>query len=193
MQNIKLVVVGDSTVGKTCLLIAYEIGTYPGEYIPSQLDNETVNIMVDGKPISLALWDTPGEEYGCDRLRPLSYPQTDVLLVCFSITDKSSLNRAKSNWIPEIQHYVPEVPFILVGNKSDLRNDQNMIDELAEKGLNFVTEEEAQTIAKEVGAVKYCECSALTQEGLKYIFDEAVRAVIWANEKSKKRSITNFF
>ena len=61
------------------------------------------------------------------RLPTLSYPQTDVFLVCFSIISPSSFDNVKSKWFPEVQHHAPNVPIILVGTKSDLRNDHEMV------------------------------------------------------------------
>jgi len=140
--------------------------------------------MVDGKPVNLGLWDTAGQE-DYDRLRPLSYPQTDVFIIAFSIISPQSFDNVKSKWFPEIQHHAPEVPIILVGTKSDLRNDQAMIQTLASKGYHMVTAEEAQQRHKEISAVAYLECSALTQEGLKTVFDEAIRAAL--NKQNKRK------
>jgi len=186
MQNIKCVVVGDGAVGKTCLLISYTTNAFPGEYIPTVFDNYSANVMVDGKPVNLGLWDTAGQE-DYDRLRPLSYPQTDVFLICFSIISPHSFENVKSKWYPEIQHHAPGVPILLVGTKSDMRNDSNIHQQLAAKGLRIVSVEEAQQKAREIGAVAYLECSALTQEGLKTVFDEAIRASLNKKQTKKKK------
>eukprot|EP01102_Stenamoeba_stenopodia_P001388 TRINITY_DN11195_c0_g1_i1.p1 TRINITY_DN11195_c0_g1~~TRINITY_DN11195_c0_g1_i1.p1 ORF type:complete len:204 (+),score=37.94 TRINITY_DN11195_c0_g1_i1:351-962(+) len=177
-QSIKLVVVGDGAVGKTCLLISYTSNSFPQEYVPTVFDNYTCNIMVEGKTISLGLWDTAGQE-DYDRLRPLSYPQTDVFLVCFSIINPTSFANIKTKWVPEVRHHCPNTKMILVGTKLDLRDSKEAIDKIREQGFaGAITPQEGQNLAKEIGAVQYMECSALTQKGLKQVFDQAIKSVI---------------
>lgn len=103
------------------------------------------------------------EDY--DRLRPLSYPQTDVFLVCFSVTSPASFENVKEKWFPEVHHHCPGVPCLIVGTQVDLRDDPNMLQKLARQKQRPIAYEAGERLARELGAVKYAECSALTQKG----------------------------
>ena len=132
-------------------------------------------VEVDGKLINFALWDTAGqEEYS--RLRALSYPETDVFLLCFSVVSPASFDNIKTKWFPEISHHCPGAKCILVGTKIDLREDKATMESL--KGEKLPNAENGQKLGEEINAECYLECSALTQEGLKKVFEEAIRAVI---------------
>lgn len=193
MQAIKCVVVGDSTVGKTCLLISYTTNAFPGLYVPTVFDNYSANVMVDGSAINLGLWDTAGqEEY--DRLRPLSYPETDIFLICFSIAQPVTFESVREKWYHEIRHHCPHSPLILVGTKMDLRDNQDTIEKLLSNNQRPVPYSQGLAMANDINAVRYYECSALTQIGLKNVFDGAIKAVLCPQKKASiKKSRCQLF
>lgn len=189
LKHVKCVVVGDGAVGKTCLLISYSTNTFPSEYTPTVFDNYEVTVMVDNTPISLQLWDTAGQE-DYSKLRPLSYPGTDVFLVCFSLVSKVSLENVKNVWIPEISEACPDVPFVLVGLKSDLRDgySKEKEGEYKSNGWQPIPSELGEQMKKEIGAKCYIECSALKQYNLKEVFDTAVKIVIRPQNKKTENA-----
>jgi len=186
-QDIKLMVVGDGSVGKTCLLISYTTNSFPGEYVPTVFDNYNANAIVEGNPVNLGLWDTAGsEEY--DTLRPLSYPGTDVFLICFSIFSPESFESVTKKWYPEISEHAPDTPIILVGTKLDLRGKPEAIQSLKENSQEPISTKKGEELAKKVGAKRYLECSALTQEGLAKVFEEAVKVILFPNKDTTEEA-----
>ncbi|TPX36760.1 hypothetical protein SeMB42_g04981 [Synchytrium endobioticum] len=185
MQTIKCVVVGDGAVGKTCLLISYTTNKFPSEYVPTVFDNYAVTVMIGSEPYTLGLFDTAGQE-DYDRLRPLSYPQTDVFLVCFSVVSPASFENVREKWFPEVRHHCPGVPCLLVGTQMDLRDNEITLDKLAKNRQRPISPDMGERLAKELIAVKYLECSALTQKGLKNVFDEAIIAALEPPAPKKK-------
>lgn len=186
MEQIKCVIVGDGAVGKTSVLISYTTKGFPEDYVPTVFDNYSASVMVDGHPVMLSLWDTAGQD-DYDRLRPLSYPNTDVYLVCYSVISRTSFENVKLKWLPEIRHYSPGAPIILVGTKLDLRGDAHIAKQLEHHGQSVVSAEEGAALAKQCGAHMHLECSALTQKGLKNVFDEAIRTVLAPPPPKKKK------
>ena len=177
MQAIKCVVVGDAVAGKTEFIIAYTTKKSVGEYVPTVFDNYSVNLMVGGKPINLGLWDISGQE-DYVRLRPLSYPQTDVFVLCFSIASPASFDNIRELWAPELKNHSPNTPIILVGTKLELRNDDDTKERLSKARQKPVKYSEGLQMQREIGAVKYLECSVKRMEGLNEVFHEAILAAL---------------
>ncbi|KAI1914547.1 RHO4 protein [Ophidiomyces ophidiicola] len=174
----KFVVVGDGGCGKTCLLISYSQGYFPEKYVPTVFENYITQTTHNpsGKTVELALWDTAGqEEY--DRLRPLSYPETDLLFVCFAIDCPVSLENVMDKWYPEVLHFCPTTPLILVGLKSDLRSKRTCIELLKSQGLTPVTPEQGRAVAQRMGA-QYVECSSKEMRGVDEVFELAVNTAV---------------
>lgn len=189
MEGVKLVTTGDGAVGKTCLLIKYTTDDFPQEYVPTVFDNYQANMMIGGRPISLGLWDTGGRE-DYDRLRPLSYPNTDVFLICFSVASRSSLDNVKDKWLPEIRAHCPNAPLVLVGTKSDMRDPppgSKDAEWKKKRNLVCVTQADALAMAQSIGAVGYCECSAKAGTNVSDVFDTATRVALACRQKPKKR------
>ncbi|KAJ6583021.1 small GTPase-binding protein [Mycena vulgaris] len=171
----KLVIVGDGASGKTSLLIVFSKGEFPEVYVPTVFENYVADIEVDGKKVELALWDTAGQE-DYDRLRPLSYPDAHVILICFAIDSPDSLDNVQEKWISEVMHFCGNLPIFLVGCKKDLRRNPRV-------GQRLVTVEDGIAVAQKIAARSYLECSAKSGEGVKDVFQYATRAALLATKE----------
>lgn len=174
----KLVIIGDGACGKTSLLYVFTLGKFPEEYHPTVFENYVTDCRVDGIKVSLTLWDTAGqEEY--ERLRPFSYSKADIILIGFAVNDSESLINARTKWAEEALRYCPDAPILLVGLKKDLRNSHGG----SAQGEKFVNTADAQQVAKQIGAKKYLECSALSGEGVDDVFELATRTSLLVNKE----------
>ncbi|EDQ98321.1 uncharacterized protein LACBIDRAFT_336069 [Laccaria bicolor S238N-H82] len=173
----KLVIVGDGCAGKTALLVTFSTGTFPEISIPNPFEDYVADVEVDGKHVELALWCPAGQE-DYDRLRPLAYPDSHVILICFDIATPDSLDNVVEKWIIEINHFCRGLPIILVGAQKDRRRDPRIIEELRKTNQRLVTVEEGQAVAKKIGARHYVECSSYTGEGVREVFQIATREAL---------------
>lgn len=179
-ERLKLVIVGDGAVGKTCLIMAYAENSFPEGYIPTVFD--TYSMSVDLKPTVkkiIEIFDTAGqEEY--DRLRPLAYPGAGMFLVVFSVTQETSFENVRQKWVPEVRHHINGARLILVGTKVDLRDSDE----------NAITRRRGERLNEEVGGEIYMECSAKTREGLNNVFAECFHRYFYPDSlpKIKKRT-----
>ena len=185
-EEIKCVLVGDGAVGKTSFAIVLTENYFPQlGYVPTVFDIFTTETVANGIHYQIDLYDTGGQE-DYDRLRPLSYPQTDVFLVCLSTISPASFENVRCKWHPEVQHYGPQTPILLIGLQNDLKEDDHVRYKLGRCGLKPITVAEGDKLAKEIGAERYIECSALTQIGLKEVFDEIIK--IYRENKDKPKT-----
>ncbi|KAJ5715790.1 GTP-binding protein RHO3 [Penicillium malachiteum] len=196
----KMVLLGDGACGKTSALNVFTRGcAIPPQpsnpslkslpAIPNQLANFGLydhlgtdssqlsknyvhDIFVDNVHMELSLWDTAGQEE-FDRLRALSYEDTHVLMLCFSVDSSDSFENVGSKWIAEISENCPNVRVVLTALKCDLRKDDEMND-----NPNAITFDQGLAKAKEIGAVKYLECSAVQNRGIRESFYEAAKVAL---------------
>ncbi|KAJ5069578.1 rho-related gtp-binding protein rhog [Anaeramoeba ignava] len=183
-ETIKCVVIGDEKVGKTSLIIKSSRKQFQPEYIPKKADNYSLLTKFNSKTIQIGFWDTISNDES-NRLRPLSYAKTDIFLVCFSLSSRSSFENVESKWIPEIKLYSPNVPFILVGTKKDLRANHNFIQNLKNKN-QLISSKQARKLAKKLDAFQYIEVSVLSHQNISKVVDETIRSVLYPESKKKK-------
>ncbi|CAK60696.1 unnamed protein product (macronuclear) [Paramecium tetraurelia] len=166
--SIKLLVVGDGSVGKTCILLSYTTDKFPTEYVPTVFENYQTKVRVDEREVDLSLWDTAGQE-GYNNVRQLSYDNTDVFLIVYSVVESNSFSNALHKWHPELnKDKFEQIPKIFVGNKIDMRNEGNS---------NHVKKTAAEQLIKNLKCNLF-EVSALTQEGLRPLFDTAIQIAL---------------
>uniref|UniRef100_A0A6N2KSK3 Uncharacterized protein n=1 Tax=Salix viminalis TaxID=40686 RepID=A0A6N2KSK3_SALVM len=149
------------------------------DYIPTVFDNFSANVVVEGTTVNLGLWDTAGQE-DYNRLRPLSYRGADVFVLAFSLVSRASYENVLKKWVPELQHYAPGIPIVLVGAKLDLREDKHYLAD--HPGLVPVTTAQGEDLQKQIGAAYYVECSSKTQQNVKAVFDAAIKKCLLREE-----------
>ncbi|KAF9665492.1 hypothetical protein SADUNF_Sadunf16G0128300 [Salix dunnii] len=168
---IKLLLIGDSGVGKSCLLLRFSDGSFTTSFITTiGIDFKIRTIELDGKRIKLQIWDTAGQE-------PYYRGAMGILLV-YDVTDESSfnsnvlINQALSpfsdirNWIRNIeQHASDNVNKILVGNKADM-----------DESKRAVPTSKGQALADEYG-IKFFETSAKTNLNVEQVFFSIARDI----------------
>jgi len=103
-----------------------------------------------------------------------------------------SFENIDAKWLKEVKHHIPEASLMLVGTKSDLREDVGELEKLRKNNRSPVGASTAQKYAKENGFAKYMECSAKNQKGLKDVFDEAIKVVLNKDKTQDKKNPAEF-
>jgi len=185
----KLVIVGDGACGKTSLLSVFTLGYFPKDYQPTVFDNYVSVCRVDGREVQLTIWDTAGQE-DYERLRPLSYNKAHVILIAFAVNAPDSLENVPTKWFDEVNRLCPGTPIVLVGLKSDLRDDPEAIEDMRRKSLRFVESQTGERVARTIGAKRYIECSALTGSNVDRVFEVATRAALLVRDGNQSEDVS---
>ncbi|CAJ1394935.1 unnamed protein product [Effrenium voratum] len=144
---IRMLLIGDSGVGKSCLMLRFADDTYNDDYMCTiGVDFRIRTMLIDGKTVKAQIWDTAGQE----RFRTIAasyYRNAHGIIVAFDLTDRESFRNVRQ-WLQEIEKYAPAgVNKMLVGTKKDLVSKR------------VVCEEEARELAEEL-QLRYLETSA---------------------------------
>ncbi|XP_066465696.1 rho-related GTP-binding protein RhoF [Tiliqua scincoides] len=185
-EELKAVVVGDGGCGKTSLLLVYAKGAFPEQYAPSVFEKYTTSVTVGKKEVTLHLYDTAGQE-DYDRLRPLSYQNTNVVLICFDVMNPISFDNVLIKWCHEVNHFCRGVPIVLVGCKTDLRMDKEQLRKLRSAQQEPVTYSQGEDARRQINADIYLECSAKFRENIEQVFRETAIITLNAMKKSRRQ------
>ena len=172
--KIKILTIGESTVGKTCLLHQYTNKTFSTKTIlTSGIDVKNINIKVDDKYIKMQCWDTSGQE----RFRSITasyYRNSQGIILVYDITNKQSF-QAIDTWVKDVDQYAGGlIDIILVGNKSDLPNRK-------------VSREEGEDLARRY-QIPFFETSAKLRTNVDEVFQAIAKDVkdrLMENDKDK--------
>ncbi|XP_070530237.1 rho-related BTB domain-containing protein 2 isoform X4 [Cardiocondyla obscurior] len=207
-ELVKCVVVGDTAVGKTRLICARACNKHVSlsqlltTHVPTVWAIDQYRIykdvlersweVVDNVNVSLRLWDTFGDH---EKDRRFAYGRSDVVLLCFSITNPVSLRNCKVMWYPEIRRFCPQTPVLLVGCKNDLRymyRDETYLSYFRDRSpfvratrkSDLVMPDQARAVARELG-VCYYETSVFTYYGVNEVFENSIRAALIARRQQR--------
>lgn len=181
---VKCGVVGDGTVGKSCLLMTYTMAGFDEHYVPTIFDNFSVLEDFEGKLVNITLWDTAGQDDYLAFRTSTCYRQTDIFLVCFSTVNPHSFQNVKQKWVPELQTHAPNTPIILCGTQTDLRADEAAV---ASLGVEPISTKAGQKRAKEIKALTYVECSAKDLASVTNVFRTTITFLLDKDAKQRAK------
>lgn len=176
MQDLKSIFVGDGTVGKTAIITSYLRNDF-SLVTPTVVQTSEIHLVVDEQAFRLQVCDTAGQE-DYDRLRGLQYPNTNVVFICFSLVQGDSFSNVRRKWFPEVRHYLPHTPIVLVGTKLDCRDPLNQ---------THISMKMGKRLARKIGAIAYIECSAAMRKNITAVFDQGVRACMKTSPTLQRR------
>lgn len=205
----KIVVVGDMHSGKSCLVSSYCSDKFIDMYSPTILKCMPADCKIQGRQVDIIVADTPGR-YDYLPLRKIAYDKCDLVIICFALDSPQTLENVEKFWIPEVLSQAPGIPFMVVGNRRDCRDEvyANWCScEICQhchlgcqKGLNTLRRMDADellkctmlsfdqgySLAKDSGAVAYQECSAKFRDNTRTVFECATKMALKKHRRKRK-------
>ncbi|KAK8899877.1 hypothetical protein M9Y10_002200 [Tritrichomonas musculus] len=182
MERIKCGIVGDGYVGKTSMLLTIQNKEFPDYYICSVYDTYATTINFNNISVNIEITDILGGEEDFIKLRQYEYSRYHIILVCFSLVSPPSYESIKSKWINEIREYEPNKKIVLIGMKSDLRDNFHIS---SDEEMSPISTLKGEQLKMEIKALEYVECSSLKQYNLNGVL-QSIAKVHFAFESSKK-------
>ncbi|XP_044296862.1 rho-related GTP-binding protein RhoF isoform X2 [Varanus komodoensis] len=159
----------------------------PQQYAPSVFEKYSTSVLVGKKEVTLHLYDTAGQE-DYDRLRPLSYQNTNVVLICYDVMNPTSFDNVLIKWSHEVNHFCRGIPIVLVGCKTDLRKDKEQLRKLRSTQQEPITYSQGEEACRQMKADAYLECSAKFRENIEAVFKETATIALNAMKKAKRQA-----
>uniref|UniRef100_A0A8D0E7C5 Ras homolog family member F, filopodia associated n=1 Tax=Salvator merianae TaxID=96440 RepID=A0A8D0E7C5_SALMN len=157
------------------------------QYAPSVFEKYTTRVTVGKKEVTLHLYDTAGQE-DYDRLRPLSYQNTNIVIICYDVMNPTSFDNVLIKWSHEVNHFCRGTPIILVGCKTDLRKDKEQLRKLRSSQQEPITYIQGEEACSQIKAQAYLECSAKIRENVETVFKEAAQVALDTIKKTKHQT-----
>ncbi|KAH3745714.1 Rho GTPase [Pelomyxa schiedti] len=176
---VKIGVVGDGTVGKTTLLLGYITQGFITEYTPTVYDNFSAIEEIGSDVINVILWDTAGQDdYQGIRQTCYTFCNYDLFFLCFSVVHRDSFDNVRFKWLTELKRTRPNTPLVLVGTKTDLREEGNKA---------HVTFKEGEKRARDIRAKMYLECTSKNSESINAMMASALGIIMERDEERKRK------
>jgi Ras family protein A len=209
----KIVVVGEMCSGKTSLISAYCRDKFSEVYVPTILTSCMTDADVLGEKIELVVVEVAGRN-DFSQFRNCAYHRMDLAILCYSADSPASLKAIKNHWVPELLQAAPRVPYILVGTKKDVRDEQVCEIELSHRSRvnlaknssftgsqqeaiitasqleareKFITTSQGLEAAEAIGAKEFIECSAMYRDGTRKVFETAAKLALRRSPRRKKK------
>ncbi|KAJ6245231.1 gtpase crac1b [Anaeramoeba flamelloides] len=178
MSSLKLLLVGDKSVGKRNLIITYTAHVFVGENVPMSFESCKAKVTINKEDLDLQLTSSA-------ILTSKKFPEADCVVMCFAVDSYDSFESLEVKWYDVMKEHFPNTTLALLGTKTDLREDEERLEELELEGDSPIAWKEIEKLAKKLKIDNFYECSSKSGKGLSKFFEDLVKTTLH-NKKNKK-------